>query len=95
MPEQFVTDEIKAIRTHLKTIKDRQDADDLRQIERDRKIDLIVNTLIDNDFNANSGLISEFRETQKKVILHDLYFKVLITIVIAGGVLTGIIKAIL
>jgi hypothetical protein len=83
---------IESIRTHLDNIKKRQDNDDLTRIETNRKIDMMYNSLVDNEFNGSQGYISVVRKLQEKVILHDLYWKVLLTIIIAGGVLAGIIK---
>ena len=87
-----IEEDIKSIRAHLKVIKDRQDEDDLSRTEVNRKIDMIYNSLTDNSFNSNNGYITILRQVEKIVILHDLYWKILLTIIIASGVLASIVK---
>jgi hypothetical protein len=88
-------DDIKSIRNHLDNIKKRQDHDDLTRTETNKKIDMIYNSLTDNEFNANQGYISILREVHKKVTLHELYWRVLLVLMISGGVLAGLIKLLL
>jgi hypothetical protein len=90
-----IKDEIKSIRKHLDHIKERQDDEDTEKIERNRKIDSIYNSLTDNQFNSNHGYITMLRAIQKTVILHDMLWKLTGIILIAGGVLAGLIKLIL
>jgi len=90
-----IKDEIKFIRKHLDHIKERQDDEDTEKIERNRKIDSIYNSLTDNQFNSNQGYITMLRAIQKTVILHDMLWKLTGIILIAGGVLAGLIKLIL
>lgn len=87
-----IKDDLKSIRSHLDNIKKRQDNDDLTRIDTNRKIDMMYNSLVDNEFNGNQGYISVVRKLQEKVILHDLYWKILFAIILAGGVLTAVIK---
>ena len=88
----IIKDEIKSIRTHLDNIKKRQDNDDVTRSETNKKIDMIYSSLTDNEFNGNQGYITILREIHRKVTLHELYWRVLLTIVISGGVLAAIIK---
>lgn len=90
-----INENIASIRKHLDTIKKRQDDDDFMRIEQNRKLDLIVNSLTDNDFNGKNGIITKLNSIEKTVMLHDLYWKVLVTILVASGVLFGLIKLIL
>jgi len=88
-------EDIKSIRTHLDKIKQRQSDEDISRIERDRKIDMIYSSLTDNQFNSNQGYITVLRDVREKVTLHDLYWKILFVVIIAGGLLGGIIKYLL
>lgn len=74
--------DISSIRGHLKTIKDRQDVDDLSRIEFNRKLDLVVNTFTDNDFNGKNGFVTRFSNVEKSVIIHDMYWKITIALLI-------------
>jgi hypothetical protein len=85
-------DDIKSIRLHLDKIKQRQGDEDTYRIERDRKIDMIYNSLTDNQFNSNQGYITTLRDVREKVLLHDLYWRILFVVVLAGGLLAGAIK---
>ena len=80
---------------HLDNIKKRQDTEDFEKIERNRKIDSIYNSLTDNQFNSNQGYITILRNIESKVLFHDLLWKLSGIILIAGGVLAGLIKLIL
>jgi hypothetical protein len=80
---------------HLDNIKKRQDTEDTEKIERNRKIDSIYNSLTDNQFNSNQGYITTLRNIQTKVLFHDLLWRLSGIILIAGGVLAGLIKLIL
>jgi NurA-like 5'-3' nuclease len=84
--------EIKSIRTHLDNIKKRQDNDDITRSDTNKKIDMIYSSLTDNEFNGNQGYITILRETHRKVTLHELYWRVLLTIILSGGVLAALIK---
>jgi len=87
-----INENIASIRGHLKTIKERQDVEDSNRIEQNRKLDLIVNSLTDHDYNGKNGLITKLNNIERTVILHELYWKILFTFVIAGGLLVGAIK---
>jgi hypothetical protein len=87
-----IKDDIKSIRTHLNNFKANQLIEDSYRLEQNRKLDLIVNALTDNDFNGKNGIITKVNALEKKVDLHEVYWKVLLTVLIAGGVLAGLIK---
>jgi len=87
-----ITDNITGIRKHLDEIKKRQDGDDLFRIEQNRKLDLIVNSLTDNDFNGKNGHLSRFSKIELMVIQHDMYWRILITIILGSGIIAGILK---
>ncbi len=90
-----IKEDINSIRMHLDNIKKRQDTEDFDKIERNRKIDSIYNSLTDNQFNSNQGYITILRNIETKVLFHDLLWKLAGIILIAGGVLAGLIKLIL
>jgi hypothetical protein len=90
-----IKEDINSIRMHLDNIKKRQDTEDFEKIERNRKIDSIYNSLTDNQFNSNQGYITILRNIETKVLFHDLLWKLAGIILIAGGVLAGLIKLIL
>jgi hypothetical protein len=90
-----IKEDINSIRMHLDNIKKRQDTEDFEKIERNRKIDSIYNSLTDNQFNSNQGYITILRNIETKVLFHDLLWKLSGIILIAGGVLAGLIKLIL
>jgi hypothetical protein len=90
-----IKEDINSIRMHLDNIKKRQDTEDFEKIERNRKIDSIYNSLTDNQFNSNQGYITILRNIESKVLFHDLLWKLSGIILIAGGVLAGLIKLIL
>jgi|688.fasta_scaffold170284_4 hypothetical protein len=90
-----IKEDINSIRMHLDNIKKRQDTEDTEKIERNRKIDSIYNSLTDNQFNSNQGYITTLRNIQTKVLFHDLLWRLSGIILIAGGVLAGLIKLIL
>lgn len=87
-----IKDDVRSIRTHLTTIKNRQDNEDLDRIERNKKLDLIVNALTDNDFNSKNGYLSRLNKIEQMVILHDLYWRILFAFILAGGLLAGALK---
>jgi hypothetical protein len=90
-----IKEDINSIRMHLDNIKKRQDTEDFEKIERNRKIDSIYNSLTDNQFNSNQGYITILRNIETKVLFHDLLWRLSGIILIAGGVLAGLIKLIL
>lgn len=94
MTEFEVNEEIKSIRAHLKTIKERQDADDIVRIQMNHKLDLIVNSLTDTDFNGKNGHLSRFNTIEKLVTIHDLYWKIIFALFVPvyGGVIALLFK---
>ncbi len=89
---QEIKGDIQSIRQHLANIKLDKSIEESYRLELNRKMDLIVNSLVDNDFNGKNGIISKVRNIEVMVLSHDLYWKVLITVILAGGVLAGAIK---
>jgi len=87
-----IKDDIKSIRTHLNTIKNRQDDEDKNRIEQNRKLDLIVNSLTDHEYNGKNGLITKLNNIERTVILHQMYWNILFVVILAGGLLAGAIK---
>jgi len=87
-----IKDDIKSIRTHLNNIKANQLIEDGYRLEQNRKLDLILNSLVDNDFNGKSGIISKVNSLERKVSLHETYWNLLFIIILAGGLLAGAIK---
>jgi hypothetical protein len=90
-----INDNINSIKRHLDKIKVRQDDDDLYRIEQSRKLDLIVNALTDTDFNGRNGHLSRFNKIELMVLQHEMYWKLLITIIISSGIIAGILKFLL
>jgi hypothetical protein len=90
-----INDNINSIKRHLDKIKVRQDDDDLYRIEQSRKLDLIVNALTDTDFNGRNGHLSRFNKIEVMVLQHEMYWKLLITIIISSGIIAGILKFLL
>jgi hypothetical protein len=90
-----INDNINSIKRHLDKIKVRQDDDDLYRIEQSRKLDLIVNALTDTDFNGRNGHLTRFNKIEVMVLQHEMYWKLLITIVISSGIITGLLKILL
>jgi len=87
-----INENINGIRKHLDGIKKRQDDDDLFRLEQNRKLDLILNSLTDNDFNGKNGHLSRFSKIELMVIQHDMYWRILITIILASGIIAGLLK---
>jgi hypothetical protein len=71
-----IKEDLSSIRQHLKKIQGKQEEQDDERIEFKKQISVIYNSLIDNDFNANNGIISKVSDHDKKLILHDLYWKI-------------------
>lgn len=90
-----INDNINSIKRHLDKIKVRQDDDDLYRIEQSRKLDLIVNALTDTDFNGRNGHLTRFNKIELMVLQHEMYWKLLITIIISSGIIAGILKFLL
>jgi ferric iron reductase protein FhuF len=67
--------DISSIRQHLKKIQDKQEDQDEERIEFKKQVSVIYNSLVDNDFNANNGVISKVSAHERKLILHDMYWK--------------------
>ena len=90
-----INDNINSIKRHLDKIKVRQDDDDLYRIEQSRKLDLIVNALTDTDFNGRNGHLTRFNKIEVMVLQHEMYWKLLITIIISSGIIAGLLKFLL
>jgi hypothetical protein len=92
--EQQVKEEISSIRAHLKNIKERQDADDIIRIQMNHKLDLIVNSLTDTEFNGKNGHITRLNSVEKLVIIHDLYWKIIFALFVPiyGSVIALLFK---
>ncbi len=71
-----IKDDIKSIRVHLHNIKTKQDDRDLSNISLTTKIEIIYNSLVDNDFNGNSGIVGKVSNHERKLIIHDMYWKI-------------------
>lgn len=91
---QAIKEDILSIRKHLSNIKDRQDNEDMHRIETNKKLDFILNALTDNDFNSKNGYLTRLNKMEAMIILHDLYWKILFSILLGGGVIAGVIKLI-
>lgn len=72
----LIKDEIKSIRVHLKKIQDKQEDEEMKGFEYKRKIDTIYNSLVDNDFNANNGIVTKINAHERLLIIHDMYWKI-------------------
>jgi hypothetical protein len=92
--EQQVKEEISSIRAHLKNIKERQDADDIIRIQMNHKLDLIVNSLTDTEFNGKNGHITRLNSVEKLVTIHDLYWKIIFALFVPiyGSVIALLFK---
>lgn len=84
--------DIVSIRRHLDKIKEREDDSIIHRAELNRKLDIVVNSLTDNDFNAKNGYLTRLTNTEKIVLQHDTYFKALFVILIGSGIIGLIFK---
>lgn len=89
---QAIKDDLASVRQHLKTIKERQDQEDLTRGQMNTKIDKILNALTDNDFNSQNGYITRLVKIESMVLMHDLYWKILFSILLGGGGLALLLK---
>lgn len=89
---QAIKEDLASVRSHLKTIKERQDNDDLIRVQMVGKIDKILNALTDNDFNSQEGYITRLIKMETMVLMHDLYWKILFSILLGGGGLALLLK---
>ena len=90
-----IKEDLKSIRGHLDKIKKRQDDDDLYRASQNAKLDLIVNSLVDNDFNGKNGMITRLNTMEKMVISHDFYWRVLFGIIACGALIIIAMKLII
>ena len=72
----LIKDDIKSIRLHLKKIQDKQEDEEAKSFEYKRKIDTIYNSLVDNDFNGNNGIVTKINKHEQLLIIHDMYWKI-------------------
>lgn len=89
---QAIKEDLASVRSHLKTIKERQDNDDLIRVQMVGKIDKILNALTDNDFNGQEGYITRLVKMEMLVKMHELYWKILFSILLGGGGLALLLK---
>jgi chromosome segregation ATPase len=87
---KHIEENISSIRKHLDQLKtNNQDAISSRN-EIDRKLDMVVNTLTDNEYNGKNGWVTRLNTMEKMVMMHDTYWKFLIAIC-GGTFLIGLI----
>ncbi len=87
-----IKDDHVSIRIHLDNIKRREDDSIISRQETNKKLDLLVNALLDNDFNGKNGHITRLLNVEKTVTKHDVYWNVFFTIVGSGAVIALIFK---
>ena len=87
-----IKDDIKSIRKHLDFIKEKQQIEDVSRTTQNAKLDLIVNALVDNDFNGKNGIITRVNTMETKVNAHDFYWRVLFGVVSGGAFILALIK---
>ena len=91
---QAIKEDLASVRSHLKTIKERQDNDDLIRVQMVGKIDKILNALTDNDFNSQEGYITRLVKIETLVKMQELYWKIFFAILLGGGGLALLFKMI-
>jgi len=85
-----IKEDIVSIRSHLKSLKENQEVNALNREAESKKLDLIYNTLTNNEFNGGNGWVTRLNNIEKTVQLHDTYWKAFFTI-FGSGVVIGII----
>jgi len=90
-PEQrdiaLIKEDIKSIRVHFDKFKAKEEDAIVVRSETNRKLDLLVNALTDNDFNGKNGYLTRLNKMETMVQMHELYWKILFTIIMSGGIL--------
>lgn len=98
-PEQkdiaLIKESITSIKSHLDKIKQRDEDALFNRSETNRKLDLLVNTLTDNDYNGKNGHITRLNNIEKTMLLHDTYWKVFFGFIASGSLIVLIFKLIL
>lgn len=70
-----IKEDIVSIRKHLENLKENQsNIKDNKEVS-DKKIDLIYNTLTNNEFNGHNGFVTRLNNLEKTTLLHDTYWK--------------------
>ncbi len=82
-----IKEDMKSIREHLNKLKQKDEDSQLLRGETNRKLDLLVNSLTDNDYNGGNGYLSRLNKTELKVQMHELYWRTLFVVFTAGGIL--------
>jgi len=101
MNEKNITDmvEVKAkierMEHHLKLLKEGQIHSDSIHSENGKKLDTLVNAVVDSPYNANNGIIKRVNSMEKIVENHVLFWRILIGSVTSGSVLWVFIKIII
>lgn len=81
-----------SIRTHLSNIRQREDDAIIKREDVNRKIDLLLNLLLDNDFNGKNGHVTRLLNVESKVNKQEVYWNVFFTIAGSGVVIALIFK---
>jgi len=87
-----IKDDIISIRSHLKSLKDNQEINSINRESESKKLDLIYNTLTNNEFNGGNGWVTRLNNIEKMTQLHDTYWKALFTILGSSVVIGLIVK---
>jgi hypothetical protein len=87
-----IREDLKSIRKHLDNIKAREDDSQIMRLEQNRKLDLLVNALTDNDYNGNSGYLTRLNKIETMVVKQNLYWNIFFAIIVGSGILTAILK---
>jgi len=72
---QLIKDDIKSIRVHLDNIKTNQETLKTNKEVAEKKIDLIYNTLTNNEFNGHNGFVTRLNSLEKTVLMHETFWK--------------------
>jgi hypothetical protein len=84
---KLIQEDIKSIRVHFDKFKAKEEDAIIVRSETNRKLDLLVNALTDNDFNGKNGYLTRLNKMETMVQMHELYWKILFTIIMGGGIL--------
>jgi len=92
--EKKLLDELTKVRFHLDTVRNKQTDVESSNIGLNLKVDKILNALTDNDFNGQEGYITRLVKMEMLVKMHELYWKILFSILLGGGGLAVLLKLI-
>lgn len=87
-----IKDAIKSIRIHLDKIKTREEDSALVRAETNRKLDLLVTALTDNEYNGKNGYLTRLNKMETMVQMHELYWKIMFTVLMASGLLALVLR---